>query len=285
MNKFGVLLIDKPVQITSFEVIKQLRKITNIRKMGHAGTLDPFASGLLPVCVGKATRIIDRLMNSEKEYLVKMKLGVRSSTGDPESEIIKEQKVEEISAAKLAELNDQITKIDMQIPHRFSAVKINGKRAYDLARKNQQFELPARPIKIHSFILIEYHHPILVYKVIVSKGTYIRSLSETIAEKLGTIGMTLELRRTKIGEMKVSDTVKLESLQPENWQQHLIPLEKIFADLPSVKISLPDHFKNGRQLAIDHEDVDDIAVCINSGELIGFAEIKSKFLQPKLVLI
>ncbi len=285
MNSFGVLLIDKPIQMTSFEVIKQLRRVTEIRKIGHAGTLDPFASGLLPVCVGKATRIIDRLMNREKEYLVKMKLGVCTQTGDPESEIIKQQNPEEISAAELANLKKQILELKMQVPHKFSAVKINGKRAYELARKNQQFELPARPIKIHSFEIIEYHHPILVYRVVVSKGTYIRSLSETIAEMLGTIGMTLELSRTAIGEMKVSEAVALEELQPENWQEFIIPLEKIFSKFPSVKISEIEHFKNGRKLAVDHEDSNDVAVFSNTGRLVGFGVVKASALQPRQVLI
>lgn len=285
MNACGILLIDKPAGMSSFDVIRSLRKITKIRKLGHAGTLDPFASGLLPVCLGKATRTIERLVGEKKEYLVTMKFGVRTETGDPESEVIEQQDPPEKSFREIEDLKSRVIAITAQIPHRYSAIKVNGKRAYELSRRNLEFELKERPIKIYDFEVVSYEHPVLSYRVKVSKGTYIRSLSETIAALLGTIGTTLILQRTMIGEHNLSSAVKLETLQAENWQQHLVPLAQIFSNLPSVSLAEIEYFKNGRQIAVEQAEAEDVAVLSETGELLGFGEIKANLLQPRLVLI
>ncbi|MCF7793109.1 MAG: tRNA pseudouridine(55) synthase TruB [Candidatus Cloacimonetes bacterium] len=285
MNPFGVLLIDKPVGLSSFDIIRKIRKITDIRKVGHTGTLDPFATGLLPVCIGKATRLTNRMMAKEKEYLVTMKLGVRTATGDTESEEIEELQIPEISDNDLIELKSKVEKIESQIPHKFSAIRIDGKRAYQLARKNEDFTIQARPIQINDFSIESFDLPIMKYRVIVSKGTYIRTLSETIAEMLGTIGTTLELRRTKIGNLKIENAVKIKDLNSENWQQNMISVPDIFPDIESIIIENIEHYKNGRFIDLEHENCDDVMVLSPEQDFLGFAKIHANMLQPKTVFI
>ena len=203
MNKFGVFLINKPVGITSFDVIRKLRKITNIRKMGHSGTLDPFAEGLLPVLAGKATRIANFLLADKKEYWVRARLGLKTETGDITGKIVAEQSFPEISESKILQTAQEMLTLKTQKPPKYSAKKIAGKKAYELARQNISFELAEQKIKIFSFEIKEIQLPFIVYRTTVSKGVYIRALSETFAEKLGTIGTTSELRRTKVGNPSI----------------------------------------------------------------------------------
>lgn len=285
MKTFGVLLIDKPIGASSFDIIRKLRKITNIRKIGHTGTLDPFASGLLPVCIGKATRLTERLMGKEKEYLVTMKLGVRTETGDTESAEIATQEIPEITETDLEELKIKVEAITSQVPHKFSAVKVNGKRAYELARKKREFNLQPRPIQISEFTIEDFKSPFLQYKIIVSKGTYIRSLSETIAEILGTIGTTTELRRTKIGKLAIEDAAKLQDLNTENWQKNLISIPDLLSEIDTVIIENIEFYKNGRFLPVEHDDTDDVMVLSKQNEFLGFGKIIANKLQPKTVFI
>lgn len=285
MKTFGVLLIDKPIGASSFDIIRKLRKITNIRKIGHTGTLDPFASGLLPVCIGKATRLTERLMGKEKEYLVTMKLGVRTETGDTESAEIATQEIPEITETDLEELKIKVEAITSQVPHKFSAVKVNSKRAYELARKKREFNLQPRPIQISEFTIEDFKSPFLQYKIIVSKGTYIRSLSETIAEILGTIGTTTELRRTKIGKLAIEDAAKLQDLNTENWQKNLISIPDLLSEIDTVIIENIEFYKNGRFLPVEHDDTDDVMVLSKQNEFLGFGKIIANKLQPKTVFI
>ncbi|HPR17129.1 MAG TPA: tRNA pseudouridine(55) synthase TruB [Candidatus Cloacimonadota bacterium] len=285
MNSCGILLIDKPVGISSFDVIRQLRRLTGIRKFGHTGTLDPFASGLLTILPEKTTRLAERLSAQQKEYLVTMKMGVKTATGDTEGEVIEQEKTDEIDAQALPELISQVLKITSQIPPKFSAIKIAGKRAYELARQQEDFSLEPRPIRIHEFEIIKYTHPLLSYRALVSKGTYIRSLSETIAEMLGTIGTTIELRRTAIGDQKVTNAVKLDELTEANWQDYLLPAEAIMPDFPRIKINDITDFKHGRQFMVEPEEISEVMVLSETGIFLGFGQISAHILQPTMVFI
>ncbi len=287
MKEFGVLLIDKPAGITSFDVVKKIRKITNIRKVGHTGTLDPFASGLLPVCIRKATRIADKLSSKDKEYIVTMKLGIKTDTGDKTGKIIEEKEIQEFKINDFKKIIPDILSISEQIPPDFSAIKIDGKRAYELARKDEEINLKARPIKIMNFEICEYEHPFISYKTLVSKGTYIRVLSETIAEKLGAIATTWELRRTKIGKLIVQNSVKLEELTQENWKNHLHSIPDILPDFPRMNINKEEieSFRNGRYFSIAEKDYVEIMVLDEEKNCLGFAEISNNILKSKMVLI
>ena len=288
MSVYGIILVDKPVGITSFDVVKKIRKITGIRKIGHTGTLDPFASGLLPVCIGKATRISSKLSGREKEYVVTMQFGIRTDTGDNTGSIIETKAIPKLTLANIEKVIPQILSIKEQIPHKFSAVKINGKKAYELARANKQVELKPRPVKILSFEISELEFPYLTYRTKVSKGTYIRSLTETIAEKLNTIATTVELRRTEIGDIKIKSAVKLDEIDTINWQDHVIPLSQFFKDIPKLivnSINEFNDFQNGRSFKVDTEDIEEIMILDNKERCLGFASIDGNLLKPRIVLI
>ena len=287
MSDFGVILIDKPPDITSFDVVKKLRKITGIKKIGHTGTLDPFATGLLQICIGKATRVASKLTNEDKTYLATCQFGIQTETGDNTGEIIKQEKPPKISKEDLNNVISEILQITSQIPHKFSAVKVDGKRAYELARQKEEVVLQSRPIKILEFSIENFENNKLTYKAHVSKGTYIRVLSETIAEKLGTIGTTIELRRTKIGELDLENAVKLEDLNRNNWKEHLIPLIQIFSSLIKVHIDPEqmEFFRNGCNIKIPLNDEDEVIVLDNADECVGFGYIKEGSLTPQIVFI
>ncbi|KQC06578.1 MAG: hypothetical protein APR54_07040 [Candidatus Cloacimonas sp. SDB] len=286
MTDSGVLLIDKPVGITSFDVIRQLRKITRIRRMGHTGTLDPFASGLLIICIGKATRLSAKIINQNKQYSAVMQLGIKTDTGDSTGNKVSEKDFAEVKVNQIKKLVPEILKISEQIPHRYSALKVNGKKAYELARNNQDPELQPRQISILNFRFAKIELPRITYVATVSKGTYIRVLSETIGEMLNNYGSTVELRRTAIGKIKVEKAEKLASLNPENWRDKLFPLINIFSEFPQIEISEKERedFRQGRKLGVDFPDVKDLLItCDNS--VLGFGEVEEKILRPRTVIV
>ena len=287
MSDFGVILIDKPPNITSFDVVRKLRKITEIRKIGHTGTLDPFATGLLQLCIGKATRVVSKLTENDKTYLATCQLGIQTDTGDITGEIIKQEKPPKITEEDLNNIIPEILKISSQIPHKFSAVKVDGKRAYELARQKKEVNLQSRSIKILGFSIENFENNKLTYKAQVSKGTYIRVLSETIAEKLGTIGTTITLRRTKIGEIDLNTAVKLEDLNSSNWKEYLIPLTQIFPSLKKVHLNSEQKelFRNGSNVKIPLNDENEVIVLDNADLCVGFGYIKEGSLKPKIVFI
>ncbi len=287
MSDFGVILIDKPPNITSFEVVRKLRKITGIRKIGHTGTLDPFATGLLQLCIGKATRVVSKLTENDKTYLATCQLGIQTDTGDLTGEITNQEEPPKITEEDLNNIIPEILKISSQIPHKFSAVKVDGKRAYELARQKKEVNLQSRPIKILGFGIENFENNKLTYKAQVSKGTYIRVLSETIAEKLGTIGTTINLRRTKIGKIDLNSVVKLEDLNCDNWKEYLIPLTQIFSSYAKIHLEpgQKELFRNGGHVKIPLIDENEVIVLDNANECVGFGYIKEGLLKPKIVFI
>lgn len=212
----GRILVDKPAGITSFGVVARVRRVLSEQagrriKVGHTGTLDPFATGLMILVVGKETKNAMTLTKLDKVYEATIELGKRSSTGDPEGEI---ETVSDIIPTKTAVMEaleafkGEIT----QTPPAFSAIKINGVRAYKLAHKGQAVEIPSRQINIYSLELVDYSYPELKIRTHVSSGTYIRSLAEDIGAKLGTGAYCSQLRRTKIADYDINEAVTLESL-------------------------------------------------------------------------
>lgn len=286
MINSGILLIDKPAGISSFDVIRKLRKITGIRKMGHAGTLDPFASGLLIICLGKATRVCGKIVTNSKEYIAKLRLGQKTDSGDLTGKVLQTKEINHISETEVQDLIPGILAIRQQVPPRFSAIKVNGKKAYELARQGREFNLKARPIEIRSFSFENIAIPEIIYKAEVSKGTYIRVLSETIAEMLGNIGVTTELRRTAIGHVRVENACQLDDLNSENWQEKLFPLSDLFKDYDRIEISKQEKadFKQGRRFKVEASDTAEIIVSCQA-QVIGFGEIEKGILKPRIVMI
>lgn len=202
-----VLLIDKPLYWTSFDVIKKIRHLIRIKKVGHAGTLDPLATGLLIVCTGKFTKRINEYMAKEKEYTGTFTLGATTATYDAESEPVPNGSYENINIEKLEKIAETFTGNIMQVPPAHSAIKKNGKRAYTLARQGEEVQLEPRSIIIYSFLITQYEPPIVHFKVTCSTGTYIRSLANDFGKALGCGAYLSSLRRTRIGEFNVNDAV------------------------------------------------------------------------------
>ncbi len=210
-----ILLIDKPAGMSSFGVVARVRRVLSEKvgkkvKVGHTGTLDPFATGLLILLVGKATKRSNEFLKLNKEYIAEIKLGETSTTGDPEGEITKSysdapKTEEEIKKVVQSFVGDILQKVPA-----FSAVKINGRRAYELARKGMEVETPMRKVHIYNIESLEYNWPVLTIKTGVSSGTYIRTLGEDIGKKLGTGAYVTALRRTKIDEYEVEDAALLD---------------------------------------------------------------------------
>lgn len=219
------LLVKKPKGMTSHDVVDYLRKITKIKKIGHAGTLDPLAEGLLILGIKReATKRLKDFQKLDKEYWVKIRLGARSDTFDAEGKI-EERKVEKIPSREEVEkvVKSFLGKIK-QIPPPFCAKKIKGKKAYELARKGIKVELKPIDVEIFKIEILNYEFPFLELKVHCSCGTFVRSLANDIGEKLGTGGIVEELKRTKIGKYSLKDAVSLSQLTFENWKNFAISL-------------------------------------------------------------
>jgi tRNA pseudouridine55 synthase len=218
----GFILINKPAGITSHDVVDKLREITKIKKIGHAGTLDPFATGLLILGIGREfTKKLSVFQKKNKEYIATLKLGAESDTFDKEGKIV-EKKVEKIPERKEIEevLKSFFGEIE-QIPPAFSAKKIKGKKLYELARKGIKVEPKPQKVKIYEISILEYNFPYLKIKVKCSSGTYIRSLANDIGKKLGCGAYVEDLMRTKIGEFSIENAVELSKLTPQNWKSFL----------------------------------------------------------------
>lgn len=235
----GLLIVDKKEGITSFDVIRNVRKEYNIKKVGHIGTLDPLASGVLPVLIGKATKLSDYLMMHDKEYIARIILGKKTSTGDREGNVIEEKEIKKskISKENIEAVLNSFLGESYQTPPMYSAIKVNGKKLYELARENKEIERTPRKINIAKIELLKIENVNvnenanlswqsieITYKVQCSKGTYIRTLSEDIAEKLGTVGYMSYLRRTRVGDFKIEDAGKL------------IDMENIINNIPKYEI-------------------------------------------------
>jgi tRNA pseudouridine55 synthase len=222
----GFILINKPSGITSHDVVDKLREITGIRKIGHAGTLDPFARGLLILGIGREfTKKLSIFQKKDKEYIATLRLGAESDTFDRDGKIV-ERKVERIPERKEIEevLKSFFGEIE-QIPPAFSAKKIGGKKLYELARKGIKVEPKPQRVKIYEISILEYKFPYLKIKVKCSSGTYIRSLANDIGKKLGCGAYVEELIRTKIGEFSVENAIDLSKLTSKNWKNFLLKMK------------------------------------------------------------
>lgn len=226
----GVLFIDKPEGISSAQVLNLIKRRFSLYKkckLGHAGTLDVLASGCLPVLLGSATKLAENILNYPKEYLFTIKLGYKTTTQDREGEIIQQHTTHKLTEEQINNCLHQFIGEIQQIPSKFSALKINGYKAYELARQGIEFCLLPRTIKIYAIQLLSYHAELqeITITATVSKGTYIRSLAEDIAAKLNTLGYVSYLRRTNIGDRSILKLTTLEDLN--NIEEHIVHHEKV----------------------------------------------------------
>ncbi len=281
----GLLIINKSKGYTSHDVVNVLRKKLNTKKVGHTGTLDPNATGVLPILVGTATKISKYLVEHEKTYIATIVLGKKTDTGDVEGKIIEEDSnLRDIDKNKLEEVIKSFLGKQSQIPPMYSAIKVDGKKLYEYAREGKTVELQPREIEIFDINLIEYDDNEIEFSVRCSKGTYIRTLCEDIAKKLGTIGYMKELQRTSVNEFNIENSISLEELEDINIQEKIISIEEIFKD--KLRIDLNNRklelFLNGVQLTHDLED--EVYRVYNNNNFIGLGIVKSKLLKRDIVI-
>ncbi len=235
----GVLVVDKPVGLTSHDVVQIIRKGTNIRRAGHTGTLDPRASGVLVVLIGPAVRLSEYVSASDKRYQAVIRLGEATDTYDSEGRVVSTSPVN-ITEEQFVEALQQFVGEIEQVPPPYSAVKVQGRRAYEMAREGEEVDLQPRKIKVYSLELLEWAPPEAVIDVHCSSGTYIRSLANDLGRVLGCGAHLVGLRRTRSGRFTLRDAVPLRKLREafENgtWYQYLIPAAEALADWPAVEL-------------------------------------------------
>ncbi len=216
----GLLLINKPKTWTSFDVVAKIRNKLNVKKVGHTGTLDPMATGLLVLCLGKGTKLAQRLTGLDKEYVGEITLGATSNTDDAEGEIIPNTEAKKVGLKEIEQVLKQFQGDILQMPPQFSAKKIDGKRAYKMARKGEKVELKPVEITIKAIEILDYTWPTLKLRIDCGKGTYIRSMARDIGEKLGVGGYLSDLERTKVGDFQLTHAKTIEEVTDED----LLPL-------------------------------------------------------------
>lgn len=221
----GILNIYKTTGITSFDVVRSIRKLSKTKRVGHTGTLDPLAEGVLPICLGKATKLVDFIMDDFKVYDVVLKLGFTSDTYDKEGTILKGNDVN-VSEKDITETINSFVGVIDQIPPMYSALKVNGKRLYDLARQGIEIERKSRKITIYDINITNITTPYVYFKVKCSKGTYIRSLCNDIGLKLQCGALMWSLERTATGIFTKEQSINLNDLTEENIQEHLISMDE-----------------------------------------------------------
>ena len=218
----GVLNIFKPKGMSSFDAVRIVKKVAGTGKVGHTGTLDPEATGVLPICIGKATKIIDYIMNSEKVYEVTLKLGIRTTTYDLEGEVLEEKDCNHLTDVEILQAVNSFIGEYSQVPPMYSALKQNGVRLYELARKG----IEGRLITIYNIEDIKINNPYISMKVSCSKGTYIRSLCYDIGEKLGVFATMTELNRAKTSVFSQEESININDLTKENINGYILSMEE-----------------------------------------------------------
>ena len=283
----GIILIDKPKEYTSHDVVAIIKKISK-EKVGHTGTLDPNATGVLPLLIGKATEISKYLINHDKTYIATLKLGQRTDTADVEGNVIEEKEIPELSEEIVIKaLNSMIGK-QVQVPPMYSAIKVNGKKLYEYAREGKTVEIKGRDIEIYDMKLLELNlkETEIIFKILCSKGTYIRTVCEDVAENLDTVGYMKDLRRVKVGEFEIFNSVKIEDIKenPELLKERIISIEKFYEDKKRIELNDKELnlFLNGVKL--NKNDIDDIYRIYNQNNFIGLGIIENNKLKRDIIL-
>ena len=284
----GIIIINKEQGYTSNDVVQIIKKKFN-EKVGHTGTLDPMATGVLPILVGKGTLLSKYLINHDKIYVATLKLGIKTDTGDITGDIFEKidfdkKCLEEENVRKALE---DIRGEQEQIPPMYSAIKVNGKKLYEYARKGLTIDISPRKIKIYNteVLNIDKENNEIQFKVSCSKGTYIRALCESIAEKLGTIGTMNSLNREKVGDFEISEAIKLSEIKENFNEDKLISIEKFFQDKDEILLSPRSFvaFINGVKLMADN--IDGVYRIYNSNkEFVGIGIVKNGILKRDIVI-
>ncbi len=286
----GVLVVDKPIGMTSHDVVQVIRNGTNIRRAGHTGTLDPRASGVLVVLVGPAVRLSEYISASDKRYQAIVRLGATTDTYDEEGKVTASSTVEITEAQFEESLKQYVGEIE-QVPPPYSAVKVHGRKAYEMAREGKEVDLAPRKITVYSLELLEWAPPEAVIDVYCSSGTYVRSLANDLGKSLGCGAYLVGLRRTKSGRFTLRDAVPLrklrEAFEQGNWYQYLIPAAEALTEWPAVELNADqvDSIRHGHRVPAEEGSTGWARGVSEQGELVALleADTEASEWQPKKV--
>jgi tRNA pseudouridine55 synthase len=297
----GWLNLFKPVDMTSTQAVGALKRLYNAQKVGHGGTLDPLADGILPIAFGEATKTVPWMMESEKEYVFTIRWGISTASQDAEGEVIAETDARPTREAVEALLGDYVGVIE-QVPPKFSAIKVDGKRAYDLAREGEDFELKAREVTVYDAQVLsmpDADHTVI--HVTSGKGFYVRAMARDLAFDLGCEGHISQLRRNRVGVFKAAQAVSLEGLQGIEDKGELLaalqPLQRVLTDMPELVIGREDvrELKQGRTIVLlphlveqwrtetNDDDDDRMAVVTCDGVAIALGDVRAGRFEPTRV--
>lgn len=281
----GVIVVNKEKGYTSRDVVNIVGKCLETKKIGHTGTLDPIATGVLVLCMGKSLKLVELLMEHDKEYIAKIKLGVETDTLDITGKIVKEEVVSNITKDKVIDVLNSFIGKSKQVVPKYSAIKVNGKKLYEYARNGEEVDLPVKDIEIYDIKLISDIIDNSFYiKCHVSKGTYIRSLVRDIGYKLGTVATMEELNRISLGKFKLEDSYMIDEIKSGNYK--VLNIDDVL-DLPKVIVDSDMEFKirNGQVLKKFFDD--DKALIVNSsGEMLAIYCIKDReYVKPYRMFI
>lgn len=287
----GIIVINKSKQYTSHDVVAKVKKILNVNKVGHTGTLDPNATGVLPILLGKGTRLSKYLINHDKKYIAVLKLGEKRDTADSEGIVIEEKDVpsENLNIENINCIFKSMIGKQKQVPPMYSAIKVKGKKLYEYARNGENISVPEREIEIYDLKFINMQNNEITFEVKCSKGTYIRTLCENIAEKINTVGYMKELERVTVGEFDIRDSITLEELENQKnnidfLNEKVIKFEQLvinkdIINLNEKKINL---FLNGVNLNVDTKD--EIYRIYYNDKFIGTGTVKNNLLKRDIIL-
>ena len=284
----GIIIVNKEQGYTSNDVVQIIKKIFN-EKVGHTGTLDPMATGVLPILIGKGTLLSKYLINHDKTYVTTLKLGTKTDTGDITGDVIKEEKVDDkiMEEANVLKVLDEIKGEQEQIPPMYSAIKVNGKKLYEYARKGLTIDIQPRKINIYNTELlnIDKTNNEIKFRVSCSKGTYIRTLCEKVADLFNTIGTMSSLNRERVGEFQINQAIKIDEIKENFDANKLISIEKFFQDKNEILLSPRSFiaFINGVKLMDDNTD-GIYRIYTKDNEFVGTGIVKNGILKRDIVI-
>jgi len=277
----GLLIINKPSGYTSRDIVNIISKELNTKKVGHTGTLDPLASGVLVITIGRYTKLGEMLTSLDKEYIAEIKLGIKTDTLDITGNVLEEKGYNDITKEKLEKvLKDFIGEYQMEVPI-YSAIKVKGKKLYEYARNNIDVELPIKTTYIYELELLDFHDDIIKFRAKVKKGTYIRSLIRDICEKLNTIGTMKSLVRTKQGNFKIEDSIAIEEVKQGNYK--LLKIEEVL-NIRQYELTTDEYNKviNGNALKLNSKE-NELLLKYKEEEIAIYIK-KEDFYLPKVML-
>ncbi|MGL4676930.1 MAG: tRNA pseudouridine(55) synthase TruB [Brevinema sp.] len=277
----GILGINKPSGMSSFDVVRRVKKITGIKKIGHGGTLDPMAEGVLPILINEATSFFDLLLASDKIYEAEILLGIATDTDDKEGIVTQTKDVPNISLEQIIHKLKKFTGSISQVPPQYSALKIDGTRAYALARKGEQPEMKPRIVQVQEWFDVTYSDQKITASIRCGSGTYIRSLARDLAKSLDTVGHLTKLKRRYSGGISIEDTLDLEHL--DQWREYLILPEKALSFLPKLEWEgSRDHLLYGRPLSSYFPQIEDgVYTLMFQDRIVALVEQKNRHLAYK----